>query len=42
LSELVELEDASTLRRFGRMAEIDAIDDADEPDTERNAPRERT
>jgi hypothetical protein len=42
LSELVELEDTSTLGRSERVGEIDSIDDADEPGTERNASRERT
>ena len=38
----MELEDASTLGRFHRMVEIDPIDDANEPDTEWHASRERT
>jgi hypothetical protein len=38
----VEFEDTSALGRFHRMVEIDTIDDANEPDTERNASRVRT
>jgi len=38
----VEFEDRSTLGRFHRMVEIDTIGDANEPDTERYASRERT
>jgi hypothetical protein len=37
-SKWVELEGRSTLGGFRRMVEIDAIDDANEPDTERDAP----
>jgi hypothetical protein len=38
----VEFEDTSALGRFHRMVEIDTIDDANEPDTERYASRVRT
>jgi hypothetical protein len=38
----VEFEDTSALGSFHRMVEIDAIDDANEPDTKRSASRERT
>jgi len=38
----VEFEDTSTPGRFQWMGEIDSIDDANEPDTERYATRERT
>lgn len=41
-TEWVELEDTSTLGRFQRMVEIDPIGDANEPDAERDASRERT
>jgi hypothetical protein len=34
-SNWVEFEDTSALGRFHRMVEIDTIDDANEPDTER-------
>jgi len=38
----VEFEDTSALGSFHRIVEIDTIDDADEPDTERYASRART
>ena len=38
----VEFEDTSALGRFHRIVEIDTIDDANEPDTERYASRKRT
>jgi hypothetical protein len=38
----VELEDTSALGRFHRMVEIDTIDDANEPDTERHGSGVRT
>jgi hypothetical protein len=38
----VEFEDTSALGSFHRMVEIDTIDDANEPDTERYASRVRT
>jgi hypothetical protein len=41
-SHWVELEDTSALGRFHRMVEIDTVDDANEPDTERHASRVRT
>jgi hypothetical protein len=41
-SNWVEFEDTSALGRFHRMVEIDTIDDANEPDTERYASRVRT
>ena len=40
--QLGEFEDTSALGRFHRMVEIDTIDDANEPDTERHASRVRT
>lgn len=42
LAKWVKLEDTSTLGRFQRTGEIDPIDDANEPDAERHAPRDRT
>jgi hypothetical protein len=41
-SHWVELEDTSALGRFHRMVEIDTIDDANEPDTERHGSGVRT
>jgi hypothetical protein len=41
-SPRVEFEDTSTLGRFHRMVQINTIDDANEPDTERDGSRERT
>ena len=41
-SKWVEFEDRSTLGRFHRIVEIHTIGDANEPDTERYASRERT
>jgi hypothetical protein len=41
-SHWVELEDTSALGRFNRMVEIDTVDDANEPDTERHGSRVRT
>ena len=41
-SNWMELEDTAALGRFHRMVEIDPIDDANEPDTERHASRVRT
>jgi hypothetical protein len=38
----VEFEDTSALGSFHRIVEIDTIDDANEPDTERYASRVRT
>jgi hypothetical protein len=37
----VKFEDPSTISRCHRIIKIDTINDADEPDTERNASRER-
>src|SRR5262249_39145543 len=41
-SKWVEVEDTATPRRFHRIVEIDTVNDADEPDTEWDASRERT
>src|SRR5262245_53293267 len=38
----MEFEDPPTLGHRHRVVEIDTVDDADKPDTERNAARERT
>jgi hypothetical protein len=38
----VEFEDTSTFSRFQRIGKIDSIDDANEPNTERDALRERS
>jgi hypothetical protein len=39
---LVEFEDRSPVGRFQRTVEIDLIDDAKEPDTDRHPARDRT
>src|SRR5215218_5444261 len=41
-SEGVELEDPPALSRVNRTVEIDPVDGANEPDSERDAPHERT
>ncbi|MDQ6743139.1 MAG: hypothetical protein M3Z97_09585, partial [Candidatus Dormibacteraeota bacterium] len=38
----MEFEDTSALGSFHRIVQIDTIEGADEPDTERDASRERT
>jgi hypothetical protein len=38
----MEFEDTSALGSFHRIVQIDTIEGADEPDTERHASRERT